>query len=229
MGNNNILTLEKIPYLLTMLFALIGWTLTHIADRLLQSPIIEYRVEEQQDNNDRTVSLTLTNISKDKLFKDVQFDWLIQDINKGKFIRDSSYLTEFPPMTLQTTEETEEDHVRFTIKEFHPSWKLQLTSKVLGSALPTLHFSTMSNIQEKNPTVEPIFLIDASFETFLVKNELEILFYLLLLWFLLIMAYIILFFSKAKSFGNDQGKNSRHHAYNSTKTENSSRRENSNA
>ena len=40
--------IEKIPYIITILIAFTGWGMTHIVNRLLQSPIIEYNLQKSQ-------------------------------------------------------------------------------------------------------------------------------------------------------------------------------------
>jgi hypothetical protein len=41
-GSRNLLLLEKMPYLFTVLFALIGWAVVHIVDRAEKTPTIEF-------------------------------------------------------------------------------------------------------------------------------------------------------------------------------------------
>ena len=61
----NALTAEKAPYIATLLFAAIGWTVTHTVDRWLNMPLIEYDVFHKYN----VFNLTLENITDDKVFE----------------------------------------------------------------------------------------------------------------------------------------------------------------
>jgi len=63
----NILLLEKVPYLLTVLFALVGWAVVHIVDRIEKTPTIEYCVETTHGSSKNHYEYTITNISHDVL------------------------------------------------------------------------------------------------------------------------------------------------------------------
>lgn len=72
----NLIKLDKIPYLLTVLFLLLGWSVSHIADRLLSAPIVEYHYDEAIKGDVKTVEYTINNISYDKLYKNLRFSIL---------------------------------------------------------------------------------------------------------------------------------------------------------
>ena len=195
MSRINILKIDKLPYLLTVLFVLIGWGLTHTVDRLLKSPIIEYKIiyKDSQDKSQLLV-YEIANISRDKVFRNLQFELLLTDTRKGKFKGDECTLLICPPMNITKEPETGDDTFRFFLEEFHPNWKIGVSLKLSGDNNPTLHFSTIAD--DGKYRNQPVMLLQSSFETFLVKHEFGIIVILLIAWCFLILIY---FYALSKS------------------------------
>jgi hypothetical protein len=63
---------DKAPYIVTIVIAALAWALTHMADRLLSTPMIKYTTQEISSNNSKTIFLTFKNITRDKTFKGLQ-------------------------------------------------------------------------------------------------------------------------------------------------------------
>lgn len=190
----NILKTEKFPYLLTILFALIGWSLTHSVDRLINSPIIEYKLKKECSGNGRKlVSYEITNISRDRLFENIEFKLLCKRGCKGKFLQAKLKLP--PPMDISEEVEMDDDYVKFSIPELHPDWKLLLTVEMSEDFNPTLHFSSKKSANDN----KPIRLLRSSFETYLIKHELKIIIGLIVFWSLLIILYLVLIGGKNNS------------------------------
>lgn len=190
----NILKTEKFPYLLTILFALIGWGLTHSVDRLINSPIIEYKLKKEfSENGGKTVSYEITNISRDRLFENLEFKLLCKRGYKGKFLKAKS--KPFPPMDLPEEVEFGDEYVKITIPEFHPDWKFILTVKMSEDFYPTLHFSSKNSATGN----KPIRLLQSGFETCIIKHELQIIVGLIALWLLTIVIYLALIGKKNNS------------------------------
>ena len=185
MSKADILRTEKFPYLLTILFALIGWGLTHSVDRLINSPIIEYKLtKEFTENRKQLVSYEITNISRDRLFQNIEFKLLHKRGSKGKLSQANSKT--FPPMDLPEQVQFGAEYATITIPEFHPDWKFVLTVEMSEDFYPTLHFSS------KNPAAgnRPIRLLRSGFETYIIKHELQIIVGLIALWLLTIVIYL---------------------------------------
>src|SRR5690348_970568 len=63
---------DKAPYILTIVVAGLAWAATHLADRLLSSPMVKYSVQRIADKGNQTLYLTFKNITRDKTFKQLQ-------------------------------------------------------------------------------------------------------------------------------------------------------------
>jgi hypothetical protein len=64
-----VLHAKDAPYLLTILFAMLGWTFTHGIDRLLSAPTLEYECKTDTVG----VACALENLSQDKVFRNLHF------------------------------------------------------------------------------------------------------------------------------------------------------------
>jgi hypothetical protein len=54
---------DKAPYIVTLIAAAVAWTLTHIVDRLLATPLVTYRQEVVENQGKKSLYLTLKNIT----------------------------------------------------------------------------------------------------------------------------------------------------------------------
>ncbi len=63
---------EKAPYILTLIVAGMAWTLSHIVDPLLATPMLTYSIQVLNDGGKKSIYLTLKNITRDKTFRDVR-------------------------------------------------------------------------------------------------------------------------------------------------------------
>jgi hypothetical protein len=186
MTRSNIYQLDKIPYLLTILIALSGWTLNHLVDRLLLSPIIEY--SEHTDTCPKQVSYTFRNLSRDKVFSDLTLHFLIREKREGEFVTDQCKVLNIPPSYRRDEPVKTKDSFSIGLPEFHPGWLIIIQLTLSENVKPTLHFST---VKDGNQEIEPVLLMEAGLETFLVKNEFQIMILLLGLWIILIIIYFI--------------------------------------
>lgn len=182
-----ILTNKEFPYLLTILFVLVGWSFTHVVNRLLQSPTLEYKIRESREKAN-SLSYEIENITRDKLFKDLTFLLLFDGPAKEKLIK--ADLVVLPPARISGEVKlppvVEAEYAKFFVPEFHPNWrmalKVELKVGLSEKEYPRLRFSTGDD--------KPIRLVPASFETFLVKHEFSIILILLVSWSLLIISYL---------------------------------------
>jgi len=183
----SVFKIDKLPYLLTILFVLVGWGLKHSVDRLLKSPIIEYKMEKSGLKKGQLIVYEITNISRDTVFRNLQFEFLV-DTEKSKFMQDKCKLTIHPPLNIQKRADKGDGHFKFSLEEFHPSCKVGVDLELSGDVSPTLHFSTISD--SGSPTSQPVMLLSSSFDTLLVKHELGIIKVLVLVWVALILVFL---------------------------------------
>jgi hypothetical protein len=179
--NAKLLDLEKFPYLLTLLVGLIGWGLTHIVDRLIGSPIIEYSISKDQNQDTLQLAYEIHNINRSKKFNDVDF-LLRTDVPTNKFIQAHYRIN--PPMKIDETNDKfyyDSSFYEARIKQFQPDFCFKIIIKKLGKEVTPLRISSAS----------PVKLTESCWETYLLKNEFHLIFFLILLWLLMLMIYIV--------------------------------------
>jgi len=175
----DVLKTEKIPYLLTALFLMIGWSVNHSVTRLLSTPIIEYRIQEsKRENGERSVEATISNVSRDQLFTNTTFMLLMVD---GKVLAEPH--VELISMYAGPEPNFRDRFVSILLPELHPGWGVRLTFRTTSSKPPILTFSNKSD--------QAILLTPKGLETFLVSNEMKIHVFLIFMWFVLIGFYFI--------------------------------------
>ena len=180
---------EKIPYLITILVALIGWGLTHTVDRVISFPIIEYNKKINSNEKGKEIEYFITNISRDTLFQNLTFEFLLKE---GEYLVDHCDVEFILPMTSKERPNKGEDFFSITLAEFHPQWKFIIKLKTLGKAEPKFIFHTESVVETSNK--QPIILHKSSLQTFLVKHEFRIIFGMIITWIIVII--LTLFFSR---------------------------------
>jgi hypothetical protein len=177
---STILRSEKIPYLLTILFALLSWSLTHIVSRTIEAPTMEYTIKEKLSEKGIEVTYTVSNISRNKLFENINFHLIL----KSGSILNSPIISMQKPMDVKDVDKptSGNNYINWTIPELHPGWEFKIWMRISKDGDHALHFNTDSN--------KPIRLIESSFETFLLRNEFRIIKYMILSWLILIVIYI---------------------------------------
>lgn len=181
---------EKAPYLLTIVFLALGWTISQVSTDLAKSPIIEYKSCKKDNTNGSENIFTITNISSEKLFTDLKFTLRIAGTTNSKCIGVPKMMIP-PPTDLKglyqgggATQPTciDDKHAEYIIPQLHPGASLQLVMKT-----------------DKNTDVniyiwckEAVRLVESSITTFIIKHRLNILLWTIVIWTLLIIAYFII-------------------------------------
>lgn len=174
------LRLAKAPYVVTILFASIGWGVTHTVDRLLASPIIEFTTELKPTATNKTIVVTLHNISHDKIFKKLSFTLMLPE-GTGTFV--SAKKVPVPPAWDGDIDASAEGHTaNFLFPALHPGWEVRLIAKFSGDSSPTLY------LQDSETAVR---LVSPSWETFLVTYELQFIIGMIVTWAILVLVLLM--------------------------------------
>jgi len=172
---------ENLPYLLTLLFVALGWTLTHFATQIGNSPIIEYKKTLSEDF--KGIDFVIQNISRNTKFDNLHFYILFDDDKKGR-CQGKPELKIYPPLHLGKDREEptcNDNEIILKIKEFQPY------SKILLSVKADKKMDAEITLTSKNA----VRLIESNYQTFFVKFELEILISIILFWVVCIIFYFI--------------------------------------
>jgi len=177
-----LLSKDTVPYLLTVLFATLGWTLTTFVSQIGSSPIIEYT--KTRSNNLTEVTFEVQNISKNIKFTNLIFYILLNDNEPGRCVGKPVIV---PIAPLHFGKDREEPICRegvesvFLIDEFHPYSKVSMSVIANGKTDAEIRL-TSSNA---------VLLKEENYQTRLIKYELEILIFMIAFWTVCIIMFYL--------------------------------------
>jgi hypothetical protein len=175
------ITLKEAPYVLTLLVAALGWSVTHTVDRLTQMPIIEYKIHDPTKYGERVIKCEVTNIC-DKVFRDLN---LYLTVAQGKMLIISTpeigFVKPIMPDPFRSKAAYIQGHnAAYFVPELQPLCSVSLETRARGPGDVELRYYNGH---------EAIRLIEAGFQTWLVENEIEIMFGLIICWLLLLILF----------------------------------------
>ncbi len=149
------------PYFVTLLLAILAWTVTHTVDRLITLPLLKYTQTEVSGGQ---LTFEFENITSSVNFKNLTI--LIRGENTDNRFSDPVTTIVGGGWYGSALLNSTRDAVQLTIKNFHPGWKLKLSTTMAGGGEP--------QVQLKGAGV-PTILEPSSWRTILVESELLIL------------------------------------------------------
>jgi len=184
------LTTEKTPYILTILFLALGWTVTQVSTDLAKSPIIEYQSCKKNHPNVTEHIFTITNISSEKLFTNLKFTLRPVDTTAKCLGKPEMIIP--PPTELKGTspdvgatepECIQDKYAVYKLPQFQPGASIQLVMKTDKS----------SDINKYVWCKEAVRLVELSFfKTTIVKERLQIMIWSIAIWAILIIIYSLI-------------------------------------
>jgi hypothetical protein len=177
---------EKGPYIVTLLAAALGWTVKQTEHVLTESPTIAYEMAwTDTSTNHPTVSCMVTNISRTRQFRNLQFEFKRDTSSMpapaASFVADAAAIDPVAPAySLEKAEVTvDKTAVAFPVPLLQPGWKMKLSAQASGES--PVNLLQMPSIDgEANP--EPVRMVRVGLETWIVENEIFCLFALTGLW-----------------------------------------------
>lgn len=163
---------DRLPYIVTMLFAAMGWGVTHSVDRLLSSPVVQFETETKTAGNKTSFVVTLRNLSHDRLYKNLRLIFLLPSKDGGEFLT-AQTIAKPPAWDGDRPPTVTAKSVQFDLPALHPSSEVALRAEFIGAVVPIVR------LERAEPTVR---LVAPSFETFLLKHEFKIIVGALLVW-----------------------------------------------
>jgi len=168
---------KSAPYLVSLLLAAAGWAVTHVVDRTLASPIIEYRTLIRPGaNDDQQFRVSLSNLSS-QAFANTTFE--IQGSKNATLLSacDPPWEEREPAWVSETSPEMGNNAIKYNLSQLHPGWEVTLCAKFKGSGSPNF-------ILKSTKDGRPLKLERCSIETYFVRHETGILLSLAVLWIL---------------------------------------------
>jgi hypothetical protein len=126
---------DKAPYIVTIVIAALAWALTHMADRLLSTPMIKYTIQEISSETGKAVFLTFKNITRDKTFKGLQ---ILLTASSDGLITSGAVIPVQPASEGTQPNQVAGRTFEFTFPEFQPGWQIEISSRLywFGFAKP---------------------------------------------------------------------------------------------
>lgn len=171
----------QLPALVSVLLAMCAWSVAHIVDRVLSSPIAEYSVSPATGADGTTkLEVKFANLSADKEFRNVTV-FLVRRPEDAALKFVSFNMRPRAPfyVELQASKPSvNPDSVKVTIASWPPGAEWVLEGSYVGSGIPVVQYHAPD---------APIVLRERSLETIIVRNELCILISLTVLWALIVV------------------------------------------
>ena len=170
---------KEIPYLITILVAIVGWSITHVADRVLNAPVVEYSTKIDIATDPRTVRVTILNLSN-KAFLNLRFEL------QGKTVKACNIPMSFEPPAWASDLPPDEgtDGVSFVVSQLQPNWKVTMCGVYTDGKEPLF-------VLKDGGQGQPIELRQPDFATWILKHEAELMSVLAAIGFLGIVAWIL--------------------------------------
>ncbi|NOI02046.1 hypothetical protein F0241_13175 [Vibrio kanaloae] len=175
--------MNNISFLFTVLLSVLAWTTNQIVSDLEKQPILEV-TDIQYDVASNELTYLLSNISNNKLFKQLTFE-----VYGGITSCSHNHDVVLGPPNMKS-EETKPprcnglEAVEFSVEEFHPNSSVKLKANIeFGQSENTSALYVKSS--------EAVKVVPRSFQTYLVKNKLQILMVLFTIWLILIVLYLL--------------------------------------
>jgi hypothetical protein len=212
----DILISEKSPYIITIFFAALSWTIIRTVDELAGLPIIEYRTSPNEIGFSGNYHSQVAGIRLRNITRNVIFDCLIFSVqaysenNRYRFIRPATrrYILSGTSVVTGDSEVANTYFFQITIKNFYPGADIEFGVETSGQGQlrPRVIECPHDDIakgdhatSEKSGTKEspfPVFL-KQSMQTKFVENELFFLWTGLFVW--LVLMILILWLGRTSS------------------------------
>ena len=182
--------LEKAPFLLTILFSALAWTASQVAGDAAMKPFLEYaRATETvtTGKGQQTKHIfRLTNISSEKAFSNMYVKCRLKDGAGVSFVGEPE-MSLLPPTELMDPDKAEEatppeyidNAAAFQIPMLQPGAVIHIAMYTDKAAPVDIY------VWSKNP----VKMVEASPQTYIIKNRFQVMIGLIVLWSALILLY----------------------------------------
>ena len=190
---------KEIPFFLTLLFGILGYTVNMIADQIINSDIIEYKFSNQNYQKENALRFIISNLSTSKTYQNLNFSMIRskQDtiqFKEGYLVPKEPFSESFTRLNPDNKRAFFSDNVNFKINNLLPgaTFHLIVTYKN-GSSFqrPLLNININDPASDHfNTKTESPYILESNWQTSLAKNNLLILVALVVLWSVLIISYL---------------------------------------
>jgi len=160
-----LLQLKDLPFLLTLLLTLGGWTFMKLSSTIASSPTIEYKLVLKSERKDTSVCYyRLINLTNDQKFSNLEFLVQLDPTDNGQFI--AARMESVPPAAQYQDKPNQADFTCiYKIPNFNPKEEHHLWAAFVGNPRKQPFLSLSAN------EGHVIVLRKASLFTFMMRNE----------------------------------------------------------
>lgn len=178
--------LDKAPFFVTLAVAIAGWSATHVVDRVIGAPTLEYEAAESMasplphEPNAKLQTLRLTNLTRSTTFKNLTV--VLMAPRGTKVLNETTEIVAVAPAFEGNDPwKYRGGMATYVIPKVHPGWTYLVRVGYVGDRLPILRFESDDSIYTTRP----------NWETFIVKREVWILCAIGGFWSVFILWYLI--------------------------------------
>ncbi len=193
----SVLSQKEVPYFLTVLIALLGYTIQTASSEIMSRDMIEYSYSNKEYKGEKAVRFFISNLSNDKHYRNLKFSVLANsndmEFKMGILLAKEPFSQSGTRIDERNLKDFFPNAVNFKIDNLLPGAKLQLIvlyKGKLGDNRPVLNLlndpadSTGFSVEPDAP-----LLSESNLETYIAKNNLSIMLLLVLVWIVLIVFY----------------------------------------
>lgn len=181
---------DKAPIVITLLAAAIGWATVRTAEKLSETPFLEYRLESSVDDKGANwVELRFRNITRKFSFKCLSVSLLApngsrEEIFTGEHVQVIRSIV--APVSREEPGKTA-DEIAFDFKNLSPGADIAVKLQTVRNVMPSVVVAACrdSNIDENAPHIVP-----ASFQTWFVEHEFEAIWGAIAIWLFAVVAIL---------------------------------------
>ena len=168
---NKYITVDNVPYLLTIFVVLTGWTLTEITKDLASIPVISF-YEVVCKNNSGNRCLVFKNISKHIVFKDLKITIFDKKLSCDK-VPDISPISGIELSESKQPSCTDSRSILQELNSFQPEASIMIKYKT-SSIEGKFYIAADAN--------GAVRVLEQGFWTFIIEKKRNILLFLLMIW-----------------------------------------------
>ncbi|MCH8182827.1 MAG: hypothetical protein IID55_06570 [Proteobacteria bacterium] len=152
----------------TAFLAIVGWGITHIVDRLTESPILAYDITFNETPNGKRFKVVFRNLARNQNFANVEIVFISE--REDRFSNPKSVAD--PPGWDATAQlGPNGDSVTFKFDQFQPGWVVSAAADYTGRRKP--------QVRLVRSTSNPVKLVESGVTTFVIQKEMHILLFVI--------------------------------------------------
>lgn len=169
---------ERASYFITAVAAVLGWLITYYVERVTKTPTIEYVITEKAEGPWLRAEYRLTNVNRATAFGPIAVSFLAapsSPIAKKMLVRPRE-----PASDGRAKATTRRGSAKFVLQRLTPGASIKFILRVRGKERPHLYLETGETVR----------FTGRSLDTWLARNETEVVLGLIVAWAAILLALV---------------------------------------